>query len=346
VVRSKVRAAAPAHILDLVAARGGSRERIRDAAGLTERDLADPEHMVDMERVITVTRLAAVELGDDCLGLHMGSRFQLGTFGAMSYAVLNAPTVGGALHNLIRYSRTHIRGPRVGFEIDAQEAILSVVFDGPAELCRQHAEGGAAMFVSLLRRLIGPDWRPRRVLFGHEQPRDISEHERILGPELRFRERLNVGIVLEVEDLGRPVPGADRRLLPIVQRHLDELLASGDRSDALLADVRTAIGESLCDGHLTIQSVARRLRTSVRTLQRRLGESGVVFKTLVDDVRREVALRYVGDGRVELTEVAFLVGYSELSAFGRAFRRWTGSTPQATRRSFRGTPAVPPGARC
>ena len=132
----------------------------------------------------------------------------------------------------------------------------------------------------------------------------------------------------------RTVSRRNRRLLPIIERHLDELLAKPDAGHAWLGDVRSAIASSVCDGHPGIRAVARRLGLSVRTLQRRLGEQRTVFKTLVEDVRRELALRYLADGRTRLTDVAFLVGYSELSAFGRAFKRWTGSTPHAVRRNL------------
>jgi AraC-like DNA-binding protein len=136
--------------------------------------------------------------------------------------------------------------------------------------------------------------------------------------------------------LPRAVEGADRRLLPIVERPRVELLASTGDAGGWLDEVRNAIAESLCDGAPTIRTVAKRLGASVRTLQRRLGDHDAVFSTLVDEVRREIALRYLADGKADLTEIAFLTGYSELSAFGRAFRRWTGSTPLAARRRLRG----------
>jgi AraC-like DNA-binding protein len=135
-------------------------------------------------------------------------------------------------------------------------------------------------------------------------------------------------------DLERPGPGADRSLLPIVEQHLDKLLES--RSGAgLVQDVRTVLAEMLCDGSPNVRSVARRLGMSVRTLQRRLEEHEVVFRDLVQGVRRELADRYLAERDANLTEVAFLLGYSELSSFDRAFRRWTGSTPVARRRVLR-----------
>ena len=248
---------------------------------------------------------------------------------------MNAPTVGTALANFERYGRTHMTHGRIAIERTGDEAEL--VYDvglADRELCRQLAEGSALVGMKLIRHLIGPEWRVRRVRFGHARPRDTTEHARLLGPSVRFGETTMAALVFDAADLERPVPNADRSLLPIVERHLDELLAAADASvdtDWLTA-VRNAIAETVCDGAPTIQTIAKRLGLSVRTLQRRLGDQGVVFKTLVGEIRRDLALKYLAHGTTDLTEIAFLLGYSELSAFDRAFRRWTGRTPLAERR--------------
>jgi len=331
----KVRAEAPAGYLQLVAALGASPERILAAAGVTA-DLADPERLVEIETVMRIAEAAARELGDECLGLHTGGRVDLGVFGMLTYAILNAPTVGTALRNFERYARSHFQGPRITLTVDKDEAWLAFLVDvRDAVPRRQHAELAAVIGLRIMRRLIGnPDWHPRRVLFAHDRPRDTSEHERILGAPVWFRQLAHMALIFDAADLERPVPDADRRLLPIIERHLHELLGKSDPDSAWLDEVRAAIASLICDGHPKIGGVARRFGMSVRTFQRRLDQHRVVFKDLVDSVRRELSLRYVADGRTPLTDVAFLVGYSELSAFGRAFRRWTGSTPLTMRKTL------------
>lgn len=332
---NKIRAGGAAGVLAAVGARGGSPERVLTTAGLTADELADLERMIDTERMALLFDAAARESGDDCFGLHLGEHYDFGAMGALSYAVLNAPTVETALQNFERYGRTHVTGGGVVVERDGAEARLAYDI-GVADraICRQHAEGGAVVGLKLLRRLVRPDWRPRRVLFGHARPRDTSEHARIFGAPIRFGEPVMVALTFAAADLDRPVPGADRGLLPIVQRHLDELLAAGATESGWIDEVRNAVAQSVCDGPPSIETIAKKLGLSVRTLQRRLGEQGVVFKTMVDEIRRDLALRYLASGTSDLTEIAFLVGYSELSAFDRAFRRWTGSTPRAARRSL------------
>jgi AraC-like DNA-binding protein len=199
-------------------------------------------------------------------------------------------------------------------------------------------EAAVAVGLRLMQHLSGDDWRPLRVELAHPAPRSKAEHVRVFGAPVAFGARRS-GLVLDAAVLDRPVPAADRRLLPLVERHLDELLAAR-APDAFVAQVREAIAESLCDGSPSIRTLAKRTGMSVRTFQRRLDERGIVFRELVAEIRQELARRYLAESTTNLTEVAFLLGYSELSAFDRAFRRWTGSTPLAMRRRLRGAPSA------
>ena len=336
---TRIRIGAATGLLDVVAAGGGDVARVLAATGLAESDFADPERMIASERLLALFAAAASELGDDDFGLHFGATADFGAIGAVSYAVLNAPTVGTALANFERYGRTSWRGMQLGITVDGREARLGHdVGKADRERARHYAEGAAVIGLRLMRRLVGDAWSPSRVLLGHRRPARTSEHARIFGVPISFGADVSAALVFDAADLTRSVPGADRHLLPIVERHLDERLASSERDVEAdwLAHVRETLAVAMCDGPPSIETVAERLAIGVRTFQRRLGEHGVVYKRLVDDVRRELALRYLGEARSDLTEIAFLVGYSELSAFDRAFRRWTGSTPQQYRKRLRG----------
>lgn len=313
----------------------GQRGLALSAAGLSEAELADPDRLLELDAVLKLSRAAARLAGDDCLGLHLGEAWDLGGLGVLSYAVLNAPTVGTGLRNLDRYGRSHIQGGRIALGAGSGEARLVYELEASdRELARQHVESAAVVGLRIAQRLGGADWRPRRVVFGHRRPRDVSEHTRIFGVPPRFDGEQHVLMAFDASRLERPVAGADRRLLPIVEQHLDKLLSTRAKA-ALVQDVRGALAQMLCDGSPSIRTVAKRLGMSVRTLQRRLDDHGVVFRDLVQEVRRELAERYLAERSANLTEVAFLLGYSELSSFDRAFRRWTGSTPVAARKSLR-----------
>src|SRR5688500_1257582 len=122
--------------------------------------------------------------------------------------------------------------------------------------------------------------------------------------------------------LERQVPAADLRLYEILQRYLNSILSELPREDSFLASIRKAIAETMRDGDPGLGRVAKQLAASPRTLQRRLKEYGLEFKKLADDTRRRFASNYLNHKHT-LTEVAFLLGYSDVSAFNRAFKRWT-----------------------
>jgi AraC-like DNA-binding protein len=325
-----IRAGAATGVLEAVASRGGSPERVLRSAGLRGAELGDPDRLVDLARLNALYEAAARETGDTAFGLHLGLAWDLGRLGTLSYAVLNAPTVGIGLHNLARYSGANLQAGRIGLVVRGREVRVSYELNAEPELCRQHAEGAAVLICRVLRRLVGDTWRPVQVLFGHRHPPDVSEHGRAFGAPIHFGVGANATIVLDAVHLEQAVPGADRLLLPIVERHLDRVLATA-AGDVWLVQVRNAIAQTLCDGSPRIRTIAKRLAMSVRTLQRRLDERGVVFTALVAEIRSALAHRYLADPRADLTEVALLLGYSDLSAFDRAFRRWTGSTPLEAR---------------
>jgi AraC-like DNA-binding protein len=130
------------------------------------------------------------------------------------------------------------------------------------------------------------------------------------------------------------VPAADERLYGILKKHIELILNEMPREDDWLAGVRKAIAESMKEGDVRLSRVTKKTPMSPRTLQRRLKERDVIFKELVDDTRRRFALGYLKDRKHTLTQIAFLLGYSEVSAFNRAFKRWTGSTPLEHRRKI------------
>jgi AraC-like DNA-binding protein len=321
-----------AGVLKAVRDRGGSPERVLLAAGLSPRDIADPDHFVDLQKMLLLQDAAAREVGDDTLGLKLALTYNRNRLGALGYAVLNAPTIGVALSNFERYAHTLLRGVRVVIEVRADECLVGYdISVGDRELPRQNAEGSSALSLELMRRLIGPEWRPKRVLFGHRRPADVTEHNRVFGAPIRFEAEHTFAFVFDASDLDRPVRGADVGILPIVLRYLDEIPPPAGDDDGWPREVRALIARNICNGHPNMERIARLLGLSGRSLQRRLAERGLHWKTL----------RYLKEHEPSLTEVAFLLGYSDLSAFDRAFRRWMGTTPAAQRRLLRAEAGAP-----
>ena len=231
---------------------GGGWDRpasLRDEAGITPADLANPRRLLDLDRVVILLNAAARELGDDALGLHVGASFGLATLGPFSYAVLNAPTVGVGLANLARYSAALGQGLGTPpLEVRGETARLEIprIASSRRNALRHLAEAGLVMLVRMMRRLRGPDWQPRDVSFQHDAPVDTREHAALICPRLRFGCAV-ASIRFDARDLRAEVPGADRYLLPIAERQLQDALEPTAGSDPWLRDVEILVASRVCE---------------------------------------------------------------------------------------------------
>ena len=319
--------AATTGLLDAFADRGTDGDAILRAVGLKDGVLQERDAFVPTAAFTRMLEEAARATRDDCFGLHFGERFDPKDIGALAYVVLNSPTVALAMENVERYVKIHNSAGRASFAIENDGAHLTyVVTKEPSFSRRQHNEYSMAVLVRTLRLIAADDWRPLEVRFEHDAPIDTAEHTRVFGCPVRFGCGTNE-LIVERDFVERLVPRADSRLYRILKQHVDRILSELPADDDWLATVRNAIAGAMLEGDPKRVRVARKLAISTRTLERRLKEHGAVYRELVDDTRRLFAIDYLKDRNQSLTEIAFLLGYSEVSAFHRAFRRWTGSTP-------------------
>ena len=319
-------------LVEAIEASGGDVERVLRPLHLDRTRLENAHGFMPAADFARLLEEAATATGDDCFGLHFGARFNPKDVGPVAYVILHSPTIGAAIANAGRYLHVHNQAATAAYVREPPRAYLQHRLDGvPVELRRQHAEYSLAVALNVIRLMAGSAWAPLEVQFEHKAPAQTSEHIRHFQTPLTF-DCAVAAFVVDLEFAARAVPAADARLYPILTRYLDDLLAATPPEDTFLSSVRRAIGEALPQGTPELAEVARGLALGARTLQRRLTESGAEFKTLVDDTRHRLALRYLADPRHTLTEIAYLLGYSETSAFNRAFRRWTGSTPLQHRR--------------
>jgi AraC-like DNA-binding protein len=343
---ARVRAGLVTAVLQFVAGSGGDAARVRAAAGLRDGDLLDPDRMVELDRLAAVVACAADELGDPAFGLHLGANFDLEALGLVTYAVLNASTVEIGVSNLVRYIGTLVEGAQAELHTSRGVAVLRAHLEaGDPEAFRHVYDGGLLLLLRMLRRLAGDgDFRPRSVTMVHAAPSDTAEHLQLFGVVPTFAEHSNE-IRFDASVLPREVSGSDRSLLPVVERRLQQVLAAEPGDDPWLARLRVEIASRLCDGHPSLSDLAPQQGVSARTLQRQLAERGLVYRDLVQQARHQLAFQYLERTETDLTEIAFLLGYSELSAFAHAFRRWTGRSPGAHRRARESRTRGPAGRR-
>jgi len=277
-------------------------------------------------------RAAAVS-GDRAFGLHFGASFDPKDIGALAYAVFNSPTVGAALETVGRYIHVHNAAAQVSLREEANDLndfqydLKNLAFEEP----RQFVEYGMAVLFKTLRLMVGSQWNPREVHFAHTAPPDISEHRELFHAPVLFACSAT-GLVIERDFCSQPIPAADTKLLKMLRRYLDNVLSQLPKGDQRLALIRRKIADSINAGHPNLRHVAKAMACGSRTLQRRLNDRGIDFRTLVDDTRKRLALNYLKDTDHTLMQIAFLLGYSEVSAFNRSFKRWTGKTPLHYRR--------------
>jgi AraC-like DNA-binding protein len=331
--RPTISLAAATGLVEAIDAAGGDPDGVLRMVGLERRDLAGPHGFIGSLDFARILEEAARATGDACFGLHFGERFQPKDAGALVFVVLNAPTFAVAFADLARFLKLYNEAAEASFVAGPTRSFLGYRLHLPAALRRQHVEYGVALGLGIIRRMAGSGWAPLEVQFEHAAPPDPAEHARVFGAPVSFGGGANVMFV--EPDLGDfRVPAADTRLYPILRRYLERDLAEMPPEEGVLASVRRAITESMRHGDPKLGEVARRIAMGPRTLQRQLREHGLDFKNLVDETRRELSLRYLRDRRNTLTDVSYLVGYSEVSAFNRAFRRWTGATPSGYRREL------------
>lgn len=271
-------------------------------------------------------------IGDGDPGLPM--RYAEGVapedFGAMGLAMKTAPTARAALQRLVRYIT--VISDTLGYGLDEGEGTSALVVRGRAPrrpgmgLANECALGAVA---ALLRQMTRAGVSPVEVTFRHPEPALLDDHRRVFGVRPRFGAPLDA-LVYRADALSSPTRLADEGLSSFLLAHLDEQTAA--RAPSLAEQVARAVTDALCDGPPSKGAVARRLGMSERTLHRRLAEDGASFRAVAERARRETAEVLLASPRNSLADVAFLSGFADQSAFQRAFKRWTGTTPATWRR--------------
>jgi AraC-like DNA-binding protein len=332
-MRPMISVATATGLLEAIRAAGGNPDHILHTVGLDRSAFSKPEAFIPSSSFAQLLEEAARATGDDCFGLHFGEHSNPKNIGPMCYVVLNSPTIGAGIENVERYHKVHNEAAKWFFALEGNHGYIRFVLTNVGvAVPRQHNECSMAAALNTFRLMVGSQWAPQEVQFAHEAPQQISEHLRVFRAPVLFGYETNA-FVVDREFVERQIPAADPRLYRILKRYLERVLGEMPREDGLLTSVRRAIAESMRDEEPKITRVAKTLALTPRTLQRQLKERGVEFKKLIEDTRRRFALSYLRDRKHTITEIAFLLGYSEVSAFNRAFKRWTGSTPLDYRRS-------------
>jgi len=325
-IQPRVSAVAAAGVVGLIGHCGGDAERIFGAARLPLLDAADPEKLLDLNRYCDLFEQAARQTGVDDFGLRFGQAYRLENMGPLGELALNSPTLGEALKHLCRYFPAVQEHSTLALRDDGDLIRLEYqIRDGRILRRRQDAELSIGIFNSLFVRCFGPSWSPEEIHFEHLRAAAPGAHQALLNAPVYFGQATNA-ILVRRELLSCRMPASIPARIPALEAELQRRAAKAPPDDPV-GRVVQEIRAGFLAGAADIESVSARLGMSRATLYRSLVAEGVDFTTLTERVRRELAMIYVAQPHIALTEIASLLGYSELSAFSRAFKRWTATSP-------------------
>jgi AraC-like DNA-binding protein len=325
VLRSRM---APVFLARL-AERGAPLGQLLAEHGLGEEATRASDVSMPLDRFRALTGRIASLTGDPLLGVHAACALPPGTYGVVEFLMRSAPTPRDSLQQLLRFVPLFNNLLRVSLTDHGELATVELAIPGePLCLGREGNEYTLAVFINIGRQLAAEGWSPEEVAFPHPRPTSASELDeltRFFGCRALTFGAGAMRLVFRALDLGIPVRTGDSALHSFLEREASSLAARTPVDD--LDAAREAIRTALKTGEPSIGDVARALRTSGRTLQRRLHERDTSFRTLVGEVREGLAREYLQAGDRSLKEVASELGYADVRAFGRAFKRWTGRTP-------------------
>ena len=303
----------------------------------------DPSLFDDGANVIphaALGRLLTLSVARTCcphFGLLTGRHATIQSLGMVGRLMQHSDTVGNAMRALVSNLSIQNRGAVPSLIVGDGMALFTFsVYQPEAESADQISDGSLAVAVNALRTLCGPDWNPTEVLLPRAAPADQEPYRRHFRAPVRFNQE-SATIVFPASDLDRRIAGAD----PMVREVLEERIRQmkGAQGCAFSDDIRRLLRTRLTSTRCSAEDIAGSLAIHRRTLSRRLKDSGMGYRAIANEIRFEIARQLLQDTEVPLGQIAAALGYSEASAFTRAFRRWSGRTPTAWRADGRSSPA-------
>ncbi|WP_051382402.1 AraC family transcriptional regulator [Bradyrhizobium sp. Tv2a-2] len=301
-----------------------------EKAGLTAGEVEDPGRRIEVSAQVKFLKLAADALQDDLLGFRLSQSFDLRETGLLYYILSSSDSFADAMSNTERYTRIVNEGIELKFE--ASGAVITVDYVGVERLSDRHQfEFWLFSIVRMCRQITGTRLAPRRFSFRHRRESTPPECRAFLGCEVTYGANVDE-IVLPAQVNVLPIVGTDRYLHEMLLRYAEEALAGRTpERTGLRSRVEHTIGPLLPHGKAKASTVAKELGVSHRTLARSLAAEGLTFSGILDQSKADLAKSYLTHGDLSISQIAWLLGYREVSTFTHAFKRWYGITPTELR---------------
>ncbi|KEO50989.1 AraC family transcriptional regulator [Thioclava pacifica] len=302
--------------------------------GMTPDEPLDAGRMVPAERYYDMLEQIAEQIDVTDLPVRTGASMRLDEYGALGLAFKAATTLGASYARVERYARLWTNVSAYELRPTTGGTLFILHRAGERRLgMRLSNEATLVSAVSIARQVCPVPLAPVEVLVRHPAPRSVAAHEDWFGCPVRFGAELDA-ILYADEALARPNILGDEGISKYLTTHLDAELSEITREPALVTQTKAAIAQTLNEGMPKMARIASSLGLSARSFHRRLSEHGLTFQSLAEQTRRDLAEGLLRDESLSLAEIAFLTGFSEQSAFTRAFKRWVGTTPATYRKDI------------
>ena len=296
-----------------------------DEAGIDPKVFDNPDNRVFLAARSRLVALGAARTGCPHFGLLVGQEGGLHSFGLVGLLVKYSPDVGTALRSLARFFHLHSRGSAVNVAIDGDNTVFSYSLLQPQlEGTDITGDAAVALMLQIMCELCGTGWKPLEACFAHRRPADVRPFRELFNAPLRF-DAEQYALVFATAWLGHPLPAIDPVLHRLLQDKIDALEATF--GEDFPAQVRSVLRSVLLTDDASADSVAALFSMHSRTLHRHLQAFGTRFRELVEEERFAIARQMLEDSSMAVCQITDLLAYADASAFTRAFRRWSGTTP-------------------
>jgi AraC-like DNA-binding protein len=306
-------------------------EPLLKKAELNRQQVEDVDARLSVKCQIVFLNLAASALHDEYLGFHLGQVAELRRLGLLYYVAASSDTLGEALRRVVRYGSMTYEAVALKY-LEGKDIRIMTDYVGVARhLYRHQIEFGLTVLIRLFRKLTGRHVEPSRVRFIHRRTGNFSEFATFLGCDMEFGATVDeVAFAAPVGDI--PIVSADPYLNKLLIANCEEALSRrSTKRGPFRAVVENAIAPLLPHGNAHAIEIASRSGLSRRTFVRRLTSESATFSEVLNNLRRDLATQYLADHGLSISQIAWLLGYQEVSAFTNAFKRWTGKTPREAR---------------
>ena len=313
-------------------AAGVDVDPLLEKASITQQQIDDPSVRLNVRDQIRFVNLAASALRDDFLGFHLAQSANHREAGLLYYVAASSETLSQALQQTARYASIVNEGVSLKYVEDDDGVRMVFRYVGVSRhLDRHQMEFIAALLVRMCRHLTGQHVKPMRMRFTHPYDTVRSDVVEFFGCDIEFNASVDdVTFASPIRLL--PVINPDPYLNSLLVKYCEEALS---RQSANLGSFRSAAENAIVPllphGKAQAGEIARRLGVSQRTFARRLLAEGVTFSEVLESVRLHLAQRHLADVSLSISQIAWLLGYQEISGFTHAFKRWTGRTPRDAR---------------